>query len=65
EIKLSNAGLGFLAIQYYEMFRIPEMYAVIIVIFALAMGANAIMTKVNDRLGRRGMPNASDISGAA
>jgi hypothetical protein len=47
------------------MFRIPEMYAVIIVIFALAMGANALMTKVNDRLGRRGMPNASDISGAA
>jgi ABC-type nitrate/sulfonate/bicarbonate transport system permease component len=65
EIKLSNAGLGFLAIQYYEMFRIPDMYAVIIVIFALAMGANALMSRVNDRLGRRGMPQASDISGAA
>ncbi len=65
EIKLSNAGLGFLAIHYYEMFRIPEMYAVIIVIFVLAMGANAVMSKINDRLGRRGMPSTREISGAA
>ena len=36
EIKLSNRGLGFLAIQYYGQFRIPEMYAVLIVVFALA-----------------------------
>lgn len=64
EIKLSNAGLGFLAIQYYEMFRVPDMYAVIIVIFALAMGANALMTRLNNRLSRRGMPSA-EVSGAA
>lgn len=64
EIKLSNAGLGFLAIHYYEMFRVPDMYAVIIIIFALAMGANALMTRLNDRLGRRGMPTA-EVSGAA
>ena len=36
EIKLSNRGLGFLAISYYGQFRIPEMYAVLIVVFALA-----------------------------
>jgi NitT/TauT family transport system permease protein len=65
EIKLSNAGLGFLAIQYYELFRIPEMYAVIVVIFALAMGANMLMSRLNDRLGRRGMPSSSEVSGAA
>ncbi|HEX9808350.1 MAG TPA: ABC transporter permease subunit, partial [Alphaproteobacteria bacterium] len=65
EIKLSNAGLGFLAIQYYDMFRVPDMYAVIIVIFALAMGANGLMTRLNDRLGRRGMPSPSEVSGAA
>lgn len=65
EIKLSNAGLGFLAIQYYEMFRVPDMYAVIIVIFALSMGANALMTRLSDRLGRRGLPSTTEISGAA
>ena len=36
EIKLSNRGLGFLAIQFYSQFRIPEMYAVLIVVFVLA-----------------------------
>ncbi len=41
EIKLSNRGLGFLAIQYYGQFRIPEMYAVLIVVFALAGLGNA------------------------
>ncbi|MDX1485018.1 MAG: ABC transporter permease [Alphaproteobacteria bacterium] len=65
EIKLSNAGLGFLAIQYYDLFQIPDMYAVIIVIFAIAMGANMMMSRLNDRLGRRGMPSTSEISGAA
>lgn len=64
EIKLSNAGLGFLAIQYYEMFRVPDMYAIIIVIFALAMGANAMMTRFSDRLSRRGMPT-TEVAGAS
>lgn len=65
EIKLSNAGLGFLAIQYYDLFKIPDMYAVIIVIFAIAMGANMLMSRLNDRLGRRGMPTTQEVSGAA
>ncbi|HYZ63049.1 MAG TPA: ABC transporter permease subunit [Acetobacteraceae bacterium] len=42
EIKLSNRGLGFLAIQFYSQFRIPEMYAVLIVVFALAGLGNAL-----------------------
>lgn len=65
EIKLSNAGLGFLAIQYYDLFQIPDMYAVIIVIFAIAMGVNMLMSRLNDRLGRRGMPSTVEVSGAA
>ncbi|MDH3240722.1 MAG: ABC transporter permease [Alphaproteobacteria bacterium] len=65
EIKLSNAGLGFLAIQYYDLFQIPDMYAVIIVIFAIAMGVNMLMSRLNDRLGRRGMPATAEVSGAA
>ena len=47
EIKLSNRGLGFLAIQYYGQFRIPEMYAVLIVLFALAGGANALAGRIH------------------
>jgi ABC-type nitrate/sulfonate/bicarbonate transport system permease component len=40
EIKLANRGLGFLAIEHYSHFRIPQMYAVVLFIFALAIGAN-------------------------
>jgi ABC-type nitrate/sulfonate/bicarbonate transport system permease component len=65
EIKMSNAGLGFIAIQYYERFRIPEMYAVIVIIFVLATAANWLMTRLSDRLGRHGMPSSAEISGAA
>ena len=46
EIKLSNRGLGFLAIQFYGQFRIPEMYAVLIVVFALAGIGNALFGRI-------------------
>jgi NitT/TauT family transport system permease protein len=41
EIKMSNRGLGFLIMQFYAQFRTPEMYAVLIIMFALAAAANA------------------------
>ena len=46
EIKLSNRGLGFLAIQFYGQFRIPEMYAVLLVVFALAGLGNALFGRI-------------------
>ncbi len=49
EIKLSSAGLGFLANEYYTRFRVPDLYAVLILVFALAVGANSLM----GRLARR------------
>ncbi len=49
EIKLSNRGLGFLAIQYYGQFRIPEMYAVLIVVFALAALGNTALGHIRPR----------------
>ncbi len=49
EIKLSNRGLGFLAIQYYGQFRIPQMYAVLLFVFALAGGANVLAGRVRPR----------------
>lgn len=41
ELKLANSGLGFEAIQAYNHFQVPEMYAAILVIFALVAAGNA------------------------
>jgi NitT/TauT family transport system permease protein len=41
ETKLSNRGIGFLIIQAYSLFDMPRMYAMLIVLFVLAIGANA------------------------
>jgi ABC-type nitrate/sulfonate/bicarbonate transport system permease component len=49
EIKLSNAGLGFLAIDHYSHFRIPDLYALLILIFALAIGANMLIGRLAGR----------------
>lgn len=43
ETKLSNRGIGFLVIQAYSTFDMPRMYAIIIVLFVLAIGANALV----------------------
>jgi ABC-type nitrate/sulfonate/bicarbonate transport system permease component len=43
ETKLSNKGLGFLIIQSYQRFDMPEMYAILIVVFALAALINALV----------------------
>jgi ABC-type nitrate/sulfonate/bicarbonate transport system permease component len=52
ELKFSQAGLGFQLAQYYEAFRIAPMYAMIIIIFALAALANWGMTTLQDRANR-------------
>jgi ABC-type nitrate/sulfonate/bicarbonate transport system permease component len=41
ETKLSNQGVGFLIIQAYAIFDMPRMYAMLIVLFVLAIGVNA------------------------
>jgi ABC-type nitrate/sulfonate/bicarbonate transport system permease component len=43
EIKLSNRGIGFLIIQAYNVFDMPRMYAMLIVLFVIAIGANALV----------------------
>ena len=52
ETKLSNQGLGYLVIQTYTTFDMPRMYALLIALFALAIGANALI----GRLGQPGGP---------
>ena len=43
ETKLSNRGIGFLIIQAYSLFDMPRMYAMLIVLFVLSIGTNALI----------------------
>ena len=43
ETKLSNRGLGYLIIQAYATFDMPRMYALLIILFVLAIGLNALI----------------------
>jgi ABC-type nitrate/sulfonate/bicarbonate transport system permease component len=49
ETKLSNRGLGYLVIQAYATFDMPRMYALLIVLFVLAIGANAAIGRLGTR----------------
>jgi ABC-type nitrate/sulfonate/bicarbonate transport system permease component len=53
EIKFAKAGLGHLAIQHYNFFHTADMYAVLLITFALALAVNALMGAVGRRLLRR------------
>jgi len=52
ETKLSNRGLGYMIIQAYSLFNMPRMYALLIVLFVLSVGVNALI----GRLGRQRHP---------
>jgi NitT/TauT family transport system permease protein len=49
EIKLSDRGIGFITIDEYNHFRIPQMYATLILIFVLAVAANALIGRLEAR----------------
>lgn len=46
ETKISNRGIGFLVMDAYTRFDMPRMYAILIVLFALAIGANTLVARV-------------------
>src|SRR3954463_847032 len=46
ETKLSNRGLGFLIINAYSTFNMPRMYALLIVLFVLSIGVNALVGRL-------------------
>lgn len=52
ELKISNAGLGFLTIEFYDHFNIKAMYGVLLLIFLLAGLLNLLMTLLLHRLRR-------------
>jgi len=50
ETKLSQKGLGFLVIEYYNHFQVVEMYSVLLLIFLMAMGLNAAFAWLQSRI---------------
>ncbi|WP_425417613.1 ABC transporter permease [Oricola indica] len=54
EIKMSQVGLGNLIVQDYNFFRIPEMYSLLLVIFAVAWAGNTGMELLAKRLSHFG-----------
>jgi ABC-type nitrate/sulfonate/bicarbonate transport system permease component len=52
ETRLSSQGVGFLIINAYSVFDMPRMYAILIVLFVFAIGANALISRLG-RLNRK------------
>ena len=50
ETKISNQGVGFLIINAYQTFDMPRLYALLIVLFVVSIGVNALI----GRLAREG-----------
>ena len=46
ETRLSSQGVGFLIINAYSVFDMPRMYAILIVLFVFAIGANTLITRL-------------------
>lgn len=47
ETKLSNRGLGYMVIQTYTTFDMPRMYALLILLFILSIGATALIGRLS------------------
>jgi NitT/TauT family transport system permease protein len=47
ETKLSNKGIGFMIIDAYNTFDMPRMYAVLLVLFVIAIGANGLVGRAS------------------
>jgi NitT/TauT family transport system permease protein len=45
ETKISNRGIGFLVIGAYNAFDMPRLYAILIVLFVLAIGVNTLVAR--------------------
>jgi ABC-type nitrate/sulfonate/bicarbonate transport system permease component len=48
ETKLSNRGVGFLIINAYSTFNMPRMYSLLILVFVLAIGVNALVSRLGN-----------------
>jgi ABC-type nitrate/sulfonate/bicarbonate transport system permease component len=48
ETKLSNRGLGYLVMQAYARFDMPQMYAILLVVFAVAVALNGALGRATE-----------------
>jgi len=48
ETKLSNQGLGYAVIQTYATFNMPRMYALLLIVFLLAVGVNLVLGRYTE-----------------
>ena len=46
ETRLSNRGIGFMVIQSYTLFDMPQMYSLLIVLFVISIGANTLIGRL-------------------
>ncbi len=46
ETRLSNSGVGYMVHQAYTLFDMPQMYALLIVLFVIAIGLNALIGRL-------------------
>jgi ABC-type nitrate/sulfonate/bicarbonate transport system permease component len=46
ETKLSNQGIGYLVIQAYTIFNMPQLYSLLIALFVVAIALNALLVAV-------------------
>jgi ABC-type nitrate/sulfonate/bicarbonate transport system permease component len=63
EISYANAGLGYRLIRNADQFKIPSVYALIVLIFAVSAIINFAMTRLQQGLSRRerSRPGAADV----
>ena len=47
ETKISKRGIGFLVNDAYTSFQMPRLYAILIVLFVLAIGVNALVARLS------------------
>jgi NitT/TauT family transport system permease protein len=52
ETKISNQGVGFLIINAYQTFDMPRLYALLIILFVVSIGVNALIGRLAPEGGR-------------
>jgi ABC-type nitrate/sulfonate/bicarbonate transport system permease component len=61
EVAYANAGLGFRLMRDADQFRIPSVYAIIILIFSVSSAINFAISKLQDRLNRHDKRRGIDL----
>lgn len=58
ETKLANQGLGYAVIQTYATFNMPRMYALLLIVFVLAVGLNIVLGRYTELRAARPLSNS-------